>query len=251
MMISIYLQCKLVNKAIAEAMSPSKRSPKTPTEARSRPSLDRPGILREALKLADELGVESLSMRRLALELEVEAMSLYNHVKNKEEILDGIVDLVAAEFELPDTTAHWKPAMRARCISAHQVLLKHPWAALMMFSRVNTGPALMTWANATLGCLMNAGFNCEMTDHASNALDNHLYGFTLQRVNSPIDPDEYASAAEHYLPVIKKELYPHLHAMATSISDGSHNGINDFNFGLDLLLDGLERVLVADQTHHS
>lgn len=196
-----------------------------------------------ALRFADKHGIQALSMRKLAQSLNVEAMSLYNHVNNKEDLIDGIVELVIAEFQIPDELGDWKAQMRARAISAHTVLLKHPWAAPLMLSRIHIGPAMLTWTNATVGCLINAGFSYPMADHAWNALDNHLYGFTLQRLNSPVEPEDYPSSAEHYLPMIPLEQYPHVFAMATQIAEGSHSGINDFTFGLDLLLDGLERLL--------
>ena len=208
----------------------------------SKKSLSRRKILKTALRLTNKHGLEQLSMRKIAQALGVEAMSLYNHVSNKDDLIDGMLDLVVAEFELPEIDQQWQSAMRNRAISVHRVLIKHPWAAVLMLSRINVGPSILAWTNATIGCLRNAGFSYEMADHAWNAIDNHTYGFTLHKVNEPVSPSEYAEAARTYLPQISEATYPYLHAMATHIADGSQSGINDFEFGLDLILDGLERL---------
>ena len=206
--------------------------------------LTKAGILNASLKLADEQGLEQLSMRKVAQSLGVEAMSLYNHIKNKDDLLDGILELVVSEFELPPIDQlSWKKSLRQAAISAHQVLLKHPWAAHQMISRVSVNPARLAWSNATIGCLHEAGFSYEITDHAWNAIDNHIYGFTLQSVNMPIDPEEFSDAAKHYLPMISEEQFPYLCAMANKVAEGKHSGINEFEFGLNLILDGLERLL--------
>lgn len=227
-------------------MTKSSESPKHSKPRKSAKPLSRARILKKALQLADATGIEKLSMRKLALELHVEAMSLYNHISNKEALIDGMLDEVVSEFAVPVSDGDWKSAMRSRAISAHEVLIKHPWAALLMLSRVNVGPAIMTWANASYGCLHDAGFDYPLVDHAINAMDNHIYGFTLQIINSPVSSDEYAHAAEHYLPGIPADKYPHIHAMATLIMEGEHSGVNDFAFGLELILDGLEFYTSAD-----
>ncbi|CAA6826673.1 MAG: probable transcriptional regulator, TetR family [uncultured Thiotrichaceae bacterium] len=226
-------------------MTNSSKKPKHGTTRKSAKPLSRARILNTALQLADANGIEKLSMRKLALALDVEAMSLYNHLSNKEELIDGMLEGVVSEFDVPIFEGDWKSAMRSRAISAHEVLIKHPWAALLMLSRVNVGSAMMTWANASYGCLHDAGFDYPLIDHAINAMDNHIYGFTLQIINAPVSSDEYANAAGHYLPLIPADEYPHINAMATLIMQGEHSGVNDFEFGLDLILDGLERVLAA------
>ena len=204
-------------------------------------------ILNASLRLADENGLEQLSMRKVAQSLNVEAMSLYNHIANKNDLLDGMLESVVAKFELPSINQNWQNAMRKAAISAHQVLLKHPWAAHQMISKISVGPARLAWSNATIGCLHEAGFSYEIADHAWNAIDNHIYGFTLQAVNAPVDPQQYANAAEEYLPIISEDEYPYLNAMASLIAEGKHSGINEFEFGLDLILDGLERLKAANQ----
>jgi AcrR family transcriptional regulator len=210
--------------------------------ATPRAPLTRDRILRAALRLADEHGIEALSMRKLAQALGVEAMSLYNHVANKEDVLDGIVDLVVAEIEVPAIGADWKAAMRKRAISAHEVLLRHTWAPLLIVSRINTGPAMLRYIDATLGCMREAGFSYEMADRAWNAIDSHIYGFTLQELNFPLDPSEYVDAAKRYLPLLPADQYPYMRALTQHLVDGTHHGVNDFAFGLELLLDGLERL---------
>lgn len=204
--------------------------------------LSRERVLRAAVRIADKDGIESLSMRKLAQSLGVEAMSLYNHVAKKEDVLDGVVEIVAAKIDLPEIGKDWRMAMRQRAISAHEVLLRHPWAAMLFLSRVNVGPVMLRYVDATIGCLHEAGFSYEMADHAWNALDNHIYGFTLQALNFPLDPSEYREAAQSFLPMIPADKYPYLRALSQQVIDGTHNGLQDFTFGLDLILDGLESI---------
>ena len=223
---------------------------KTATATNSkRTPLSRAAIIDASLKLADIDGLNKFSMRKVAQALNVEAMSLYNHIANKDELLDGILERVVSKFELPDIEQDWRQTLRKSAISAHQVLLQHPWAAHQMISRVSISAARLAWSNATIGCLHEAGFSYEIADHAWNAIDNHIYGFTLQSVNAPIDPETFADAAKQYLPIIPEGEYPYLNAMAQQIADGKHSGINEFEFGLDLILDGLARL--TQQPHES
>lgn len=203
--------------------------------------LSRKRILQVALRLADEGGIESLSMRKIAQELGVKAMSLYNHVKNKDEIMDGIVDLVASEIELPSLEVDWQEAMRQRAKSAHEVLLRHPWSTIALVSRVNVGSAMLRYVDATLGCLLQAGFSYEMADYAWNAIDSHIYGFTLQELNFPFEAVEYSAVAESYIALIPADQYPYLNGLTQHVMQGEYNGIHDFEFGLELILTGLER----------
>ena len=211
-------------------------------QAPPRLPLTRDLILNTAKRLADGHGLAELSMRKLAQMLGVEAMSLYNHVANKKDVLSGMVDLVVAEIMLPVIGSDWRAAMRARAVSAHGVLLKHPWAALLIVSRINVGPAMLSYIDATLGCLRQAGFSDQQADHAWNAIDSHIYGFTLQELHFPLEPGEYASAARQFLPMLPAERYPHMRALTEQVIDGSYDGLHDFSFGLELILDGLERL---------
>jgi AcrR family transcriptional regulator len=204
--------------------------------------LSRERVLGAALQLADQGGIDSLSMRKLAQALEVKAMSLYNHVANKDAIIDGIVDRVIREIELPELDIDWQVAMTRRAKSAHQVLLGHPWATLEIVSRVNVGPGMLRYVDATLACLRQAGFSWEMADHAWNAMDSHIYGFTLQALNFPFEEGEYAEAAAGYVAMVPAEKYPYLHQLTGLVMAQAYDGIHDFEFGLRLILAGLEQL---------
>lgn len=209
---------------------------------RARPPLSKERVLRAAVTLADKIGISSLSMRKLGQELGVEAMSLYKHVANKNNILDGIVDIVASEIDVPSIGGDWKMAMRRRSISAHEALLRHPWATMLIVSRANVGPAMLRYVDATIGCLREAGFSYAMADHAWNAIDSHVYGFTLQKLNFPFKPQEYAKVAKAFLPQIPADEYPYLNGLSQQVIDGHHDGLHNFELGLDLILDGLEKL---------
>lgn len=210
--------------------------------------LSRDLILQTAIQLADDHGIEALSMRKLAQQLGVKAMSLYNHVANKDDLIDGMVDIVAGEIEVPAVGGDWKQAMRQRAISAHQVLLRHPWATMEMVSRANVGPAMLRYVNATLGCLVEAGFSFEMADHVWNALDSHIYGFTLQKLNFPFEETEYADAAKQYVSMLPVETYPYLNKLTHYVIDGQYHGIHDFEFGLDLIFNSLDSFRKASDS---
>lgn len=211
-----------------------------PTPRRS--PLTRERVLRAAIRLADRQGLDALSMRRLAKSLKVEAMSLYNYVASKDEVLDGMVDLVIGEITLPTPGGDWKAAMRARATSAHAVMLAHPWAPMLVVSRISVGPNMLRYIDATLGTLRHAGLSWAEVDRAWNAIDSHIYGFTLQLQNFPVDPAEYAAAAASYLQMIPAEKYPYMHELSVQVANGTHDGLHDFAFGLELILDGLDRL---------
>ena len=208
-----------------------------------RPALSQERVLRAAVTLADEIGIASLSMRKLGEALGVEAMSLYRHVANKDAILKGIVDIVAGEFEAPAVRGNWKAAMRRRTLSAHEALVRHPWATMLIVSRANVGPAMLHYVDATIGCLREAGFSFAMADQAWNALDSYVYGFTLQKLNFPFEPQEYATMAKAFLPLIPADQFPYLNAMSQQVIDGQRDGLHGLVFGLDLVLDGLDKLL--------
>lgn len=182
-------------------------------------------------------------MRKLATTLKVEAMSLYNHVANKDELLDGMVDVIVGEIARPTPGGDWKAAMRARAHSALAVMTAHPWAPMLVLSRIIVGPNMLAYIDATLGTLREAGFTWHQTDRGWYAMDNYIYGFSLQQQNFPVNPDEYASAAANYLPMLPRAVYPYMHDMSAQVANGSLDGTLDFAFGLELILDGLERLL--------
>ncbi len=207
-----------------------------------RAPLSRERVLTAAVRLADEGGIAALSMRSLAQALGVEAMSLYNHVANKDDLLDGMVDLVAGQITLPEAGPDWKEQMRRRANSAYQVLLSHPWAALQFVSRMNVGPSMLRSIDAVHGCLREAGFSHAIADHARNVIDSHIYGFTLQELLFPLARSAYADAAREFLPKLPADRYPHMRALAEQVIAGHYDGLHKFAFGLDLILNGLGRL---------
>jgi AcrR family transcriptional regulator len=218
----------------------------TQTDPRAAPRtpLTRERVLRAALDLADTHGIESLSMRKLGQELGVEAMSLYNHVANKDDLLDGLVDLVFGEIGLPPIGADWKTAMRRRALSAREVLARHPWAIELMESRRRPGPATLRHHDAVIGCLRAAGFSIALAAHASTVLDSYVYGFALQRASLPFKPSEAGGeAAESTRLPFPAAAYPHLAEMTVQhILRPGYDDAEEFAFGLDLILYRLERI---------
>jgi AcrR family transcriptional regulator len=212
---------------------------RTPT--RRRP-LTRDRVLWAAIRLADEGGLEAVSMRKLGQSLRVEAMSLYKHVANKDDILDGIADLVTSDFEMPSIDADWKTAIRRSAISAHQVLLGHPWASSLIESRRNAGPARLRYLDAVIGVLTAAGFAVPMVMRAIMALDSHTYGFVLQELAWPFDDEDVPEVAATLARGLPAGEYPNLLAMAEMVATAPGGVPVDFEFGLDLILDGLERL---------
>jgi AcrR family transcriptional regulator len=205
-----------------------------------RAPLSRDRVLRAAIALADEHGLESVTMRRLGQELGVEAMSLNNHVANKNDILDGIDDLVLGDIDVPPSGTHWKTAMRQRSISAHEVLLAHPWAAMLIMSRFNIGLGMTRYLDATLGRLREGGFSIEGALDAWHTLDSHLYGFTLQQLNLPFAADEAPQVSADVLGGLNGDEYPHVVEVITHVMRSGRE--EDFEYGLDLILDGLEKA---------
>lgn len=204
--------------------------------------LTRDRILTAALRLADEEGLSALSMRKVAAQLSVEAMSLYNHIGNKADIVAGITDLVAGEIDLPTPDFDWKGQMKTRSRSAHRVLMQHPWAAAQFQQPRTPGPSMMTYIDATLGCLMAVGFTPAQADHARNTIDNHVYGFTLVHLTRPTRSREIARQAKKMLKEIPQDRYPNLHRRTQEMSETTSTEVDDFDFGLDLILDGLDAM---------
>jgi len=168
-------------------------------------------VLRVAIELADAGGFESRSMRKVAKQLGVEAMSLYHHVANKEDLLDGMIDVVFAEIDLSFRGTDWRPAMRQRAISARRVLSRHGWAIGFMESRSSPGPATLRHHDAVIGCLRDAGFSIELAAHAFSVLDSYLYGFALQERSLPFHtPEETAELAQDIVTGFPTDEYPHL-----------------------------------------
>jgi AcrR family transcriptional regulator len=213
------------------------------TGTHPRTPLSKERVLQAAIVLADADGIESLTMRRLAKELGVEAMSLYNHVANKDDILSGIVDIVESEIELPSPAVDWKLALRTIAMSAHDVFERHPWAASLTLSAIGTRPARLRYMNAILGHLRESGFSAEMTDLAYHALESHVAGFTLWAAQSQVDAEELPDLAATFLKELPDGEFPYLvEHVHQHLKERNSESEGTFAFGLDLILDGLERI---------
>jgi AcrR family transcriptional regulator len=200
-------------------------------------------VVRTAVALADDADIEGVSMRTLAHELGVVPMALYKHVANKEELLDGMVDVVFGEIEFP--SGDWKTAMRQRAISVREALMRHRWAIGLMDGRMRPGPANLRYHNAVMASLRENGFSFRMAVHAYSALDSYIYGFALQEKGLPFEtPEESAEVVETQLrmqPSIADE-YPYLAEVAVELGTSGYDYTEEFEFGLDLILEGIEQV---------
>jgi AcrR family transcriptional regulator len=213
-----------------------RRRPDTP--------LTRDRVLHTALTLADQVGLEALSMRKLGQELGVEAMALYYHFASRDEIVDGIVDQVFAEVELPATDGDWRTAMRRRAVSLRDALLRHRWAIGLMEARGHPGPANLRHHDAVIGSLRAAGFDMAMVAHAYAALDAYIYGFALTKMTLPFDAaTDMAEMAEAMLAPFPVDEYPNLVAFITDHAmKPGYDFADEFEYGLDVVLDGLGRA---------
>jgi AcrR family transcriptional regulator len=225
-------------------------TPRTTPARAPRIPLSRERVLHAAVSFADQSGLEALSMRKLGEAVGVEAMSLYNHVTNKDDLLDGMIDMVFSEIDLPSGEHDWKTAMRQRAISVRRVLSRHRWAIGLMQARTAPGPATLRHHDAVIGCLRNAGFSVDLAAHAYSALDSYIYGFALQQRSLPFDtPDQTAELAQAILAQVPAGEYPHLAELTTEyvLRPGYDYG-NEFEFGLDLILDALDPLVRSGRT---
>lgn len=209
---------------------------------RDRTPLSRERVLLAALELADESGLGAVTMQRVGRRLGVEAMSLYRHVRNKEDILDGLVDLVVAEIALPTSEDGWRAALRQRALSARHVFARHRWAIGLVESRTRPGAPTLRHHEAVLAALVGAGFSSVMAARAYTLLDSYIYGFALQETSLPFDDAEaQAQLGKTMLPQLRADEYPTMRRVALEfLAAGTDHAV--FEFGLDLLLEGLERV---------
>ncbi|MGB5755305.1 MAG: TetR/AcrR family transcriptional regulator [Acidimicrobiales bacterium] len=216
---------------------------------RKRQRLTAERVLDGAMALADEIGVDGFTIRRLADALDTKPMTIYHHVPNKEAIIDGMVDRVFAEIDRPPAELEWKPAIRQRCVSARAALARHPWAAPLMESRSNPGPETLAHHDAVLGCLRRGGLSLAMTGHAYALIDSYVYGFALQEASLPATGgEEMADLAETIIAPMPAGLYPHLMEFtAEHVLQPGYDFLAEFEFGLDLILDGLEAAAAAGQ----
>jgi AcrR family transcriptional regulator len=206
-------------------------------------------VLRTAVELADRHGIDWLSMRKLADELGVSAMSPYYYVPNKDRLIDGMVDIVFSEIEPPSLDVDWKTAMRRRAISTREALNRHRWAIGNMEGRTDHGPANLRLHDAVLGCLRTAGFSLEMTVHAYSLQDAYIYGFVLQETDmSPETPDDFAAEAQRQMDAYEDVLadYPYLvEVVGGHVAKAGYDYAAEFLFGLDVILDSLDRLRTA------
>lgn len=217
---------------------------RTETATAPRVPLTRERVLRAAIALADEQGIDALSMRKLGQAVGVEAMSLYNHAASKDEILDGILELVLDEIEIVPAGPTWKAQLRAQVLAARQVLLRHPWAARVLESRTDAGPAAMRYLETIVGILRRGGFSLDTTHHAMHALGSRVFGFE-QELFDEMGGSEPSAEVAAVMAGEMTERFPYLTELAMAVShEGGLGGCDDdieFAFGLDLILDGLER----------
>jgi AcrR family transcriptional regulator len=199
-------------------------------------------VLRAAIAHADAGGLDALSMRKLAEELDVAPMALYRHVANKDDLIDGMVDVVFSEVGLPSTGPDWRTAMRQRAISLRDVLARHRWAIGLMESRRNPGPANLRHHDAVIGSLRAGGFDMALVAHAYSVLDAYIYGFALTKMNLPFESgDDVAEIAETMLEPFPVNEYPNLMAFLTEhVMKPGYDFGDEFEYGLDLILEGLE-----------
>ncbi|WP_394770298.1 TetR/AcrR family transcriptional regulator C-terminal domain-containing protein [Lacisediminihabitans sp.] len=224
------------------------------TNAASREPVTRDRAVRAAVALADTGGIDSVSMRKLAAELGIEAMSLYYHVKSKDDVLDGMVEVVVGEMALPSgadgTAAEWKTAMLERADSARAALGRHPWAISLMDSR--TTRATLRYHDAAIAALRGSGFSIAMAAHAMSLLDSYVHGFALQEASLPLDEAGDIGAVTEGI-MAQREImqsYPNLAEMAeTLVLQPGYAYGNEFGFGIRLILDGLETALGRERSH--
>jgi AcrR family transcriptional regulator len=210
------------------------------TDARGQPRapLTRERVLRAAITIADRAGVEALSMRKVGQELGVEAMSLYNHVANKDDLLDGMLDVLVSEIELPECGGDWKAALHERALAARALLGSHPWVpdTIMSRPRIQMGPAIVRYMDAIAGCLVQAGFSWELVHHAMHLLGTRMLGYTKDPLDAGDRVLQMLAIPQRQIPTSE---YPYLTQMLRLTQ---HDEEIEFAFGLDLILDGLERL---------
>ncbi len=228
----------------------------TQTDAPAQPRipLTRDRVLRAAVDLADSGGIDAVSMRKVGQQLGVEAMSLYNHVANKEEILDGMIEIVMGEieaasggFDVPEDGAGWKAAMRARILTAREAMLRHPWAPSVLETRTAMSPLMLRYADSLLGILREGGFSYDLGHHAMHALGSRMLGFT-QELFEPENKEQADEEAEAMLAKMAVQL-PYITGMVMEVAHDDPDSTlgwcddqSEFEFGLDLILEGLERI---------
>jgi AcrR family transcriptional regulator len=210
----------------------------TDASGQPRAPLTRERVLHAAITIADREGIEALSMRKVGQELGVEAMSLYNHVANKNDLLDGMLDVLVGEIEPPACGGDWKAALRERALAARALLGRHPWAPRIIVSRprIQMGPAIVRYMDAIAGCLVQAGFSWELVHHAMHLLSTRMLGYTQEPLDAGDRVPQMLTIPRRQIPTSE---HPYLTQM---LRQTHHNEEAEFAFGLDLILVGLERL---------
>jgi AcrR family transcriptional regulator len=242
-------------KAPASGNTPKGRghSAAVPGEAqeRRRAPLNRDRVLRAAVTLADEIGIAGVSMRRLAQQLGVVPMALYKHVTDKDELLDGMVDVVIGEFDPPDPALDWKDGVRQRVLAARRAVLRHPWARQAIESRTRRTPAVLGYMDSVAGSFRAGGFSVDLIHHVMHALGNRIWGFSPELFDEPADTGAppLTPEAQQAMAAEFAQRYPHILEIAVAATSGDLSGVGrgcdeqfEFEFALDLLLDGAERL---------
>ncbi len=221
-------------------------STETGTGARTRSPLTRDRVLQTAVDLADRNGTDSISMRKLADALDVVPMALYRHVANKDELLGGMVDVVVGEIDPPRTDTDWKTAMRERILSARRALLRHPWASRVMETRTTPTPVVLAYMDSMIGLLRTGGFSLDLTHHVLHAMGSRTFGFTQELFNDDAETDP---AADAQMWEALAGTYPFIYEIFTTIAHDDRSVVGagcddqfEFEFALDLMLDGIERL---------
>jgi len=196
-------------------------------------------IVQRAIKLADEEGLDAVSMRKLSQLLKVTPMALYNHVGSKEVLLNLMVDQIVAGFYRPEAKKPWQSGIEQRAVSMRSAFLAHTWVPGVLTSQINLSEAMMRDMDAVAGCFAANGFSHEHADWAKNAIDSFVYGFVLHELNFPIEPETYQETAAQFLPLIDPDQYPNMHSAATAVVDGTYDGIIPFEYGLEILISGI------------
>ena len=218
------------------------------TQTEPRLPLNRDRILEAGLALADEGGIESLTMRKLGQSLGFEAMSLYNYVANKDDLLDGMLDRVLDETEPPSPAGVWHAAIRSSAISVYQGLTRHPWACPLLMSPGRIRPARLRYMDLLLGRLREAGFSADTTYHAYHVLDAHIFGFSLWQANHSYNAVQVSNMVAEFERMIPADVFPYLHEHGEQhFADGPHREVSAFELGLDFILDGLKKIHEVEQ----
>ena len=209
---------------------------------RARPGLTRDLVVRAAVEFANEQGIERLSMRKLAATLGAEAMSLYNHVRNKDDLIKAMLDEVTGRFSLPENERSWQEFLCHRGRAMYRALVDHPWASITLMSTFYDGTGFLGFMDRSYGFLVDAGFSLTQADWILNAVDSYTYGFVLQKLSFPIPDGHMQATARESLDLVPPDRLPNLHALTSMVAGGDYDGLFDYEYGLRVLIAGVEHT---------